>query len=195
MTSTRQIENNVRVHGRVADAYARTHGEIYNDVEQARLREALRRALAHVRSTTGTRRALDFGCGAGNLTDHLIDLGAETVSADVTPEFLAQVRNRHGQGSRSTTAQLNGQDLRQFETSTFDIVATYSVLHHVPDYLGAVREMARVVKPGGVLFIDHEPVHGELAAAPNVRTAPHQPPEAQLVLAARPTSRESALPA
>jgi len=43
-----------------------------------------------------------------------------------------------------------------FPDGHFGFVASYSVLHHVPDYLEAVRELARVVAPGGVLFIDHE---------------------------------------
>lgn len=36
------------------------------------------------------------------------------------------------------------------------MVATYSVLHHVPDYLKIVDEFVRVLKPGGVIYIDHE---------------------------------------
>ena len=39
---------------------------------------------------------------------------------------------------------------------SYDMVATYSVLHHVPDYLRIVEEMARVLKPGGILYLDHE---------------------------------------
>jgi ubiquinone/menaquinone biosynthesis C-methylase UbiE len=38
----------------------------------------------------------------------------------------------------------------------FDLAATYSVLHHVPDYLHIVKEICRVLKPGGVIYIDHE---------------------------------------
>ena len=44
----------------------------------------------------------------------------------------------------------------RFADSSFDLVATYSVLHHVPDYLAAVKEMARVCATGGVILIDHE---------------------------------------
>lgn len=36
------------------------------------------------------------------------------------------------------------------------MVATYSVLHHIPDYLGVIKELIRVTKPGGIIYIDHE---------------------------------------
>ena len=35
-------------------------------------------------------------------------------------------------------------------------MATYSVLHHIPDYISAIKEMIRVTKPGGLIYIDHE---------------------------------------
>lgn len=149
MDSAALIKQNIEAHDRVADSYADAHGEIYNPTEQARLHAALGRAMSAVRS--GGARALDFGCGAGNLSDHLKDLGARVVAADVSPGFLQRM------GARGfETARLNGTDLREFPDASFDLVATYSVLHHVPDYLAAVREMARVLKPGGVLYIDHE---------------------------------------
>jgi SAM-dependent methyltransferase len=37
-----------------------------------------------------------------------------------------------------------------------DLAGAYSVLHHVPDYLKAVGDMARVVRTGGIIYIDHE---------------------------------------
>ena len=51
---------------------------------------------------------------------------------------------------------MNGVDLSALPNSLFDLVAAYSVLHHIPDYLGAVEELARVCKPGGVIVLDHE---------------------------------------
>ncbi|GAB3770587.1 hypothetical protein GCM10028796_37810 [Ramlibacter monticola] len=153
MDSAALIEHNIRAHDRVADSYAAEHGEIYNPIEQARLRATLAAALGEVRS--GGLRALDFGAGAGNLTDHLVALGAQVRAADVSPEFLRQLSARG-----IAAAQLNGEDLREFADASFDFVGTYSVLHHVPDYLKAVREMARVLRPGGILYIDHEVAPG-----------------------------------
>jgi SAM-dependent methyltransferase len=51
---------------------------------------------------------------------------------------------------------VNGQDLTGIEKGHFDLACAYSVLHHVPDYLAMVEEMARVVRPGGAVFLDHE---------------------------------------
>lgn len=51
---------------------------------------------------------------------------------------------------------LNGKDLSNIPNSSVDMVATYSVLHHIPDYLGILEEFLRVLKKGGVIYIDHE---------------------------------------
>lgn len=151
-----QIRENIAVHDRISSKYAERHGEIFNEIEQERLRAALTRAISYV--TTGSRplAALDFGCGSGNLTRHLLDLDLKVVASDVSEGFLAIVREQFRSRAVSTI-RLNGKDLSEIESESFDIVATYSVLHHVPDYLAAVREMARVCKSGGVIFLDHEP--------------------------------------
>ena len=155
MSAARQIARNIRVHDRVAKRYDATHGEIFNDIEQARLRAALERARTGVRSCQPLR-ALDFGCGSGNLTRHLVALGMNVVAADVSRAFLDVVRQRF-RGERVSTQLMAGAGLPDTADASFDFAAAYSVLHHIPDYLGAVREMARLLKPGGVLFLDHEP--------------------------------------
>ena len=147
-----EILRNIAIHDRIAKRYDRIHGEIFNDVEQSRLRADVKHAVDSISS--GSLNALDFGCGSGNLTRHLLENGCSVTSADVSQGFLDLVQSRY---PTVDTHRLNGIDLSEIATSTFDIVATYSVLHHVPDYLAAVREMARVCKPGGVLYLDHEP--------------------------------------
>ncbi len=148
-----QIERNIEVHNRVAQSYEALHGEIFNDVEQARLRQALKTALDAVRTGADPLRALDVGCGSGNLTRHLLDLGAAVTAADVSPGFLDLVRSRY---PGVETLLMNGRDLSNLSDRSFDFVGTYSVLHHIPDYLSACREMARVCRQGGVVMIDHE---------------------------------------
>lgn len=142
--------------GADAAVYEHAHGDIFNSIEQQRLHGMLREALKAVQTGASPVRALDFGCGSGNLTRHLIDLGVITVSADLSDDFLEDIRRKFSATGRSDTLKLNGVDLANVPDTQFDLVATYSVLHHVPDYLAIVREMCRVIKPGGVLYIDHE---------------------------------------
>ena len=156
----RDVRRNVAVHNRLARKYERIHGEIFNPIEQARLRSFLERALAEVRTGHRPIQALDMGCGTGNLTRHLLDLGAEVTAADVASGFLELVRSCHPKSALKTHL-LNGRDLGGLRDESFDLVAAYSVLHHIPDYVAACAEMARVCRKGGVVVIDHE-------ASPNV---------------------------
>jgi SAM-dependent methyltransferase len=146
------VERSIRAYRRAHRRYERRHPEIFNPVEQARLRGELERALADVASGAEPPRALDLGCGTGNLTRHLVELGAQVVAADVSPAFLRTVRRRY----RVETFALNGRDLGGLDDASLDLVCAYSVLHHIPDYLGAVGEICRVLRPGGVAYLDHE---------------------------------------
>ncbi len=156
MDNISKIRFNIRVHDKVAARYEVTHGEIYNPIEQARLNSKLRLAISEMKTNGNPKQALDFGCGAGNLTNHLLDLGLTVVSSDISPVFLELIKSRFGSTGRSETKLLNGADLADMPNETFDMAATFSVLHHIPDYLEAVKEMARILKPGGILYLDHE---------------------------------------
>jgi ubiquinone/menaquinone biosynthesis C-methylase UbiE len=149
----RLIDENVVLHERIADKYDQRHPEIYNEIEQDRLKEALAFAVDHC-DRDQQLMAMDFGCGTGNLTRHLLEQGCHVTTADVTPSFV-EIASRLNPNA-TTGHILNGSDLQEFPDATFDLIATYSVLHHIPDYQHAVREMLRVLRPGGVIFIDHE---------------------------------------
>ncbi len=150
-----QIERNIAIHDQVAEKYEALHGEIFNEVEQARLAGTLTRARESIRTESDPLRALDFGCGSGNLTRHLLSLGLHVTAADVSKDFLRLVEKRFG-SDRLSLLQMNGSDLREIPDRTFDMIAVYSVLHHIPDYLAAIDELARVCKRGGVIVLDHE---------------------------------------
>lgn len=156
MQSDEQIQFNKDVNDQVSRKYDRLHGEIFNAIEQERLKKTLSTAIGAVKTDAKPLKALDYGSGSGNLTRHLIELGLETVSADISEGFLALIQNSFSQTGLSNILKINGKDLSNVPNNKFDLVATYSVLHHVPDYLSIVKEMARVVRPGGVIYIDHE---------------------------------------
>ena len=152
----KQIKANIKIHDKIANNYASVHGEIFNDIEQERLFLALKKSLQAVNTGSEELKALDYGCGSGNLTRHLLNLNVDVVAADVSSHFLAMVRQQYP-SERLSTFSLNGKDLASLKSGSFDFIAVYSVLHHIPDYLSTIIELARVCKPGGIVYLDHEP--------------------------------------
>jgi SAM-dependent methyltransferase len=166
MNDSRAIERNRRGHDRFARAYDKRHPEIFNDVEQERLSAALARAVELAGEGARERvKALDVGSGTGNLTRRLVALGARVTAADLSPRLLAEVTRRLGGSGQVTTLTLNGRNLEPIPDGTYDLAVAYSVLHHIPDYAALVSEMARVVRPGGIVYLDHERSEGSWTSA------------------------------
>ena len=95
------------------------------------------------------QRAVDVGCGPGALTAELVArLGAASVRAcDPSPPFRDECARRHpGVDVRLARAE----DL-PFPDADADAALAQLVLHFVADGSAAIREMARVVRPGGVV--------------------------------------------
>jgi ubiquinone/menaquinone biosynthesis C-methylase UbiE len=147
------VRHNARAHDKVAVVYDHKHAEIYNAVEQNRLEHTVGDLLTLV--GTDRPRVLDFGAGTGNLTAKFLARGCHVVAADVSSRSLALLQQKIGFVAQLSTTVLDGTDI-PFVDHSFDVVACYSVLHHIPDYIHAVREFARVVRPGGLIYIDHE---------------------------------------
>ncbi len=153
--SNDRISYNRNVHDALAPLYERRHGEIFNPTEQRRIHNLLSSLLSKTPGQDAPR-VLDFGAGTGNLTRQFLGLGAFVVAADVSEGILKELRALTGRHSRLETKVLNGRDLDGLDSDSFDMVAAYSVLHHLPDYLAIIDELVRVLRPGGIIYIDHE---------------------------------------
>ena len=94
-------------------------------------------------------RALDVGCGEGRFCRVLRDRGIDTVGLDPTPALLATARARDTTG---TYVEGLAEHL-PFDDASFDLVVSYLTLIDIPDVQAAIREMARVLAPGGTLLI------------------------------------------
>jgi ubiquinone/menaquinone biosynthesis C-methylase UbiE len=136
----------------IADVYELKHTEIYNPIEQTRLKTVIKKLLNHLKQQDV--KVLDFGAGTGNLTLKFLQAGCRVTAADISEKSI-QILQKRANHPNLTTKRFDGGDL-PFDNEMFDIVGTYSVLHHIPDYLHAIREMIRVAKPGGLIYIDHE---------------------------------------
>ena len=110
------------------------------------------------------RRALDVGCGPGALTGELVArLGAEMVAAvDPSEPFVIAARERH---PRVDVRRAAAEDL-PFPDAEFDFTLAQLVVHFMADPIGALREMARVTRAGGVVAAcvwDHAGGRGPLS--------------------------------
>lgn len=155
----RIIRLNREIHDSLSTAYEDLHEEIFNPTEQQRIRQILLKAAGLVETGTEKPLVLDFGAGTGNITLNLLSLGLNVVATDISKGILDQLyRNIVVQRHRENLAIVmsSGADLSNFKDGSFDMTVSYSVLHHVPDYLSMVNELVRVLKPGGILLIDHE---------------------------------------
>lgn len=101
-------------------------------------------------------RALDVACGPGIVVEALGKRGGDVVGCDVTPAMLAKAAARAAAAGLRNTHFLPGRaEALPFENECFDAVVSRSALHHFADPSAAIREMARVVRPGGrVVTVD-----------------------------------------
>jgi SAM-dependent methyltransferase len=101
------------------------------------------------------RRALDFGCGVGRLTQALAGRFDEVDGVDIAPSMIEQAGQHNRHGGRCRYHLSAAADLAIFGDGTFDLVCSLFVLQHVQaDYArGYLREFLRVLRPGGVLVV------------------------------------------
>jgi SAM-dependent methyltransferase len=105
----------------------------------------------------GTASALDFGCGAGRLTQALCSDFDKVVGVDVSPKMISIARSFNDYPTRCSYLENSAYDLAQFRDSQFDFVLSELTLQHIPTRLARkyVGELVRVLAPGGVMVIQY----------------------------------------
>ena len=105
--------------------------------------------LAEFAQVEAGQTALDVGCGPGALTGELVRrLGSSAVSAvDPSEPFVKAARERHP----GVNVQLAAAEQMPFANQTFDAALAQLVVHFMTDPVSGLREMGRVVRPGGVV--------------------------------------------
>lgn len=100
--------------------------------------------------------ALEIGCGKGAGVELILDLfDADHVDAfDLDPDMICQARRRLR--SKKDAVQLWTGDATQImaEGNCYDTVFDFGVIHHIPNWEVALREVYRVLKPGGRFYAE-----------------------------------------
>lgn len=104
-------------------------------------------------------RALELGCGTGFFLLNLMQSGiAEKGSvSDLSPGMVkVALRNAENLGL-DVDGRVADAETIPYEDDTFDLVVGHAVLHHIPDVEKSMREVLRVLKPGGRFVFAGEP--------------------------------------
>jgi ubiquinone/menaquinone biosynthesis C-methylase UbiE len=118
--------------------------------------DALRDLIATRLHAMRNPHMLDVGCGVGEFHPFVRGMFGRLCGVDVSAASIAQARHKNP----DVEYEVYGGTTLPYDRATFDLSLAICVLHHVPprQWSGFLREMRRVVRPGGVVcLIEHNP--------------------------------------
>jgi SAM-dependent methyltransferase len=101
----------------------------------------------------GHRDVLDWGCGYGQMTSLLRDLGLHVRAMDYDPDANGVDRRPLERYPRLDAVYTSDPVRLPFDDDEFDAVLSMGVLEHVSDPDGSLGEIVRVLRPGGVVYV------------------------------------------
>jgi ubiquinone/menaquinone biosynthesis C-methylase UbiE len=119
--------------------------------------ESVREKAYRAANTKTGQSAADIGAGTGFITEGLLGQGLSVIAVDQSPEMLEQLSKKFP-NSNLNCREGTAEHL-PVEDHSVDKVFANMFLHHVEEPLTAIREMVRILKPGGQLIITDIETH------------------------------------
>ncbi len=151
----------------IADLQQSAHGEghdyaagsphIRHHALRSTIVATLQDVVGEVLDARGSCRVREVGAGHGVFTDHLVAIGAQVEVTEMSAPSARVLHDRFRHNSRVQVVldQDGGSTARG---GPVDIVVCLSVLHHIPDYLSAVRYYVEQIAPGGAFVSFQDPL-------------------------------------
>jgi ubiquinone/menaquinone biosynthesis C-methylase UbiE len=152
----RVVQANIALHDRMAASYRACEPHFRPENVANVLRK-----LRAVADAAGRRRMLDLGCGTGFMIEIGRAIFEEIHGVDVSEKMLEQVDRR---GPARVLVTLADSGRFPVEEGSYDVVTSYSFLHHLYDCGPTLKTAARALKPGGRMYVDLEPNYDFWAA-------------------------------
>lgn len=132
--------------------YSKDHPELFDPSSREQKAQKILAVLAdHLgKDRLGKLTALDVGCSGGIITHYLSPHFATTTGVDIDAGAIAFANERFG-SDRLRFQESDGLGLG-FPSESFDVVVCSQVYEHVPDAEVLMREIHRVLRPGGVCY-------------------------------------------
>jgi SAM-dependent methyltransferase len=123
--------------------------------------DLLRRTMDRARESSAVPRVLDLGAGEGSVTSQLLELGAHVTAVDISANQLESLEKKcRGFGSRLELRHGEAREALKADCGreSYDVVVASAFLHHVPDYLGLIRDAMAVLRPRGQFLSLQDPL-------------------------------------
>lgn len=145
-----------------AQQYFSRNAAEWDEIRKLHVSEAeVERALAEIVGNEKVRAFLDLGTGTGRLLQLFAPIYAEGIGIDASRDMLSVARsNLERAGVRHAVVRHGDIFNLPFDGSRFDCVTIHQVLHFLDQPEAAIREAARMLAPGGRLFIVDFAPHG-----------------------------------
>jgi ubiquinone/menaquinone biosynthesis C-methylase UbiE len=131
-----------------------THGHAESVLRSHRARTVENSAAYLLPHLSSSDRLLDVGSGPGTITADLARRVREVVALEISDEAAELTRAELGrQGIGHVEVRVGDVQDLDLGDAEFDVVHAHQVLQHLADPVAALREMRRVVKPGGIIVI------------------------------------------
>ena len=138
---------------------------ILNSAEKLLLNNPIRRAvqrhyeiplLLRMSHRLDGKRVLEIGCGQGfGIELILTHFGAATVTGiDLDPDMIARAQRRIQPYADRASIAIGDVTAIQAPDASFDAVFDFGIIHHVSVWQHAIREVKRVIKPGGLFLFE-----------------------------------------
>jgi ubiquinone/menaquinone biosynthesis C-methylase UbiE len=156
------------------DAAASTYDRKWAISFDERARSYVRARAERMLPSSRYGRVLEVGCGTGYLLLNLWQCGyaAEPQGCDISPGMLEACGENARRLGCEISLRAGDAERLPYDDREFDLVVGHAFLHHLPQPAEAIREMFRVLRPGGAVFITGEPTRlGDRIAAVAKRAA------------------------
>ena len=99
-------------------------------------------------------RVLDVGCGGGLLAEALARVGASVTGIDLAPGMIEVARLHAAESALAIDYRVAAaEDVARATPQGFDVVTCMEMLEHVPEPAAMTATLARLLRPGGALFV------------------------------------------
>lgn len=132
--------------------YFKEVADQWDTMRQGFFSEEVREKAYGIAAVKEGESAADIGAGTGFLTEGLLQKGLRVIAVDRSEEMLEQMKNKFGTNAKFEYCLGDGECL-PLESGKVNYAMANMYLHHVDNPSAAIKEMVRILAPGGKLVI------------------------------------------